>query len=372
MMTPCSIRTTRRASRRTTSTWRGSRSQRAAKSIASGRGSTVGQVDDRALGLGHDLLGDDEDVVGREAAATPALSRVGQASAMRRRQVVAGADLGDPVERDDLRSGRSVRSADTRPGRAGRGPRPGSGRRECRGRGSAGRRARRTRAPAASAAATWAARLPGPNAEGDDAGRADSRTFVPRPWRSATSATSGRSGSSASAAAVAAIATAWIVADEIAGRSAGSDQQRRRPRRRSPSRGRPSAPLRPSSACADAASPRRRSPREDVAVGADDDDSIGALERVGRADRAIEQIQDERLALLGVEGLAEPRLRTLERVDRHDGDEPRQVGVGTQLGHGRHPRRCGVTIRAIRRRTRSARRSRASHGPAGPWPRRPS
>ena len=39
--TPCSIRTTRRASRRTTSIWRGSRSQRSANVIASGRGSIV-------------------------------------------------------------------------------------------------------------------------------------------------------------------------------------------------------------------------------------------------------------------------------------------------------------------------------------------
>ena len=57
MSTPRSMRTTSAASRRTTSTWRASRSQRSANSTASGRGSTVAQVDDPALGLGDDLLG---------------------------------------------------------------------------------------------------------------------------------------------------------------------------------------------------------------------------------------------------------------------------------------------------------------------------
>ena len=70
MITPFAIRTTRTASRRTTSTWRGSRFQRAAKATASGRGSIVGEVDERALGLGDHLLGDDDDVVGAERQGT--------------------------------------------------------------------------------------------------------------------------------------------------------------------------------------------------------------------------------------------------------------------------------------------------------------
>ena len=77
MSTPFAIRTTRRASRRTTSTWRGSRSNSAAKSTASWRGSNAGQVDDRALRLRDDLLGDHEDVVEAERErARRALDRV--------------------------------------------------------------------------------------------------------------------------------------------------------------------------------------------------------------------------------------------------------------------------------------------------------
>jgi hypothetical protein len=61
-------------------------------------GDGAGQVDDRALGLGHHLLGDDQDVarVEGERAGRP-LERV----ADDRGQVVADADLGDPLEGQD-------------------------------------------------------------------------------------------------------------------------------------------------------------------------------------------------------------------------------------------------------------------------------
>jgi hypothetical protein len=61
MITPLAIRTIRRASRRTTSTWRGSRSAVAERDGLGARLDPL-EVDDRALGLRDDLLGDDEDV----------------------------------------------------------------------------------------------------------------------------------------------------------------------------------------------------------------------------------------------------------------------------------------------------------------------
>ena len=62
MTRPFSIRTTRFASRSTTSTWRASRPNCLAKATASGRGS-MAEVDDCALGLRDDLLRHDEDIV---------------------------------------------------------------------------------------------------------------------------------------------------------------------------------------------------------------------------------------------------------------------------------------------------------------------
>ena len=89
MTTPLSIRTTRapRAGRPRPGARRG-RSVRRTRS-ASGRGSIVGQVDDRALGLGHDLLGDDEDVVVAQRQDAPGVAA--SASAMSAGQVVARA-----------------------------------------------------------------------------------------------------------------------------------------------------------------------------------------------------------------------------------------------------------------------------------------
>ena len=63
MITPLAMRTMRRASRRTTSTWRGSRSQRSANAIASGRGSIAVRSTIAPSALLTDLLGHDQDVV---------------------------------------------------------------------------------------------------------------------------------------------------------------------------------------------------------------------------------------------------------------------------------------------------------------------
>jgi len=57
------------------------------------------QVDDRALGLRDDLLGDDEDVVGSEREDA---GRSFEGVAELCRQVVARPDLGDAAEGDDL------------------------------------------------------------------------------------------------------------------------------------------------------------------------------------------------------------------------------------------------------------------------------
>ena len=104
--TPCSIRTTRRASRRTTSIWRGSRSHSLGEGDRLGPRLDRRQVDDRALGLRHDLLGDDEDVVGaeREDARRP-LDRVADQTGRGRR----------PPRPPGCRRGRSPRRG--RPGR---------------------------------------------------------------------------------------------------------------------------------------------------------------------------------------------------------------------------------------------------------------
>ena len=69
-------------------------------------GSDGRQVDDGALGLRHDLLGDDQHVLaGQRQRAGRALDRIADEDA----EVVALADLGDPVERQD----RIDASADT-------------------------------------------------------------------------------------------------------------------------------------------------------------------------------------------------------------------------------------------------------------------
>jgi hypothetical protein len=74
----------------------------------------AGQVDDGALGFRHDLLGDDEHVVEaeREGVRRP-LERVADEPG----EIVAEADLGDPVERDDRnrRGARAVSPAAVSP-----------------------------------------------------------------------------------------------------------------------------------------------------------------------------------------------------------------------------------------------------------------
>ena len=92
---PGPMRTIAADSRSTSSTWRGSFSQRSAQSRASGDGSTVRQLDEAALGLRDDLLGDDEDVV--VARVTPATS-----SARCATRSSPGLDLADALEGDEL------------------------------------------------------------------------------------------------------------------------------------------------------------------------------------------------------------------------------------------------------------------------------
>ena len=124
MITPLAMRTTRTACRSTTSTWRGSRLQRAAKATASGRGSTVVQVDDRALRLGDDLLGHHDDVVGAEGQGA---RRRREGVAEERREVVARADLGERRQGEDQQGVGRAGRVDGRPGTprpAPRSPRP--------------------------------------------------------------------------------------------------------------------------------------------------------------------------------------------------------------------------------------------------------
>jgi len=87
-------------SRSTTSTWRASRSQRAANSTALWSWLDRSQVDQRALRFRDDLLRHDEHVTRPDAESgvlvgelTP---RVGDQSA----EVVSGLDLGNPGQRD--------------------------------------------------------------------------------------------------------------------------------------------------------------------------------------------------------------------------------------------------------------------------------
>ena len=55
------------------------------------------EVDGRSFGLGHDFLGDDQDVIGlQRERARCSVERIGQ----ERAEVVADTDLGDPLEAD--------------------------------------------------------------------------------------------------------------------------------------------------------------------------------------------------------------------------------------------------------------------------------
>ena len=75
MRTPFSMRTTRRASSRTTWTWRGVAVVALGELDRLRAGDDAGQVDDGAFGLGHDLLGHDQHVVVASAAGRPASAR---------------------------------------------------------------------------------------------------------------------------------------------------------------------------------------------------------------------------------------------------------------------------------------------------------
>ena len=144
MITPLAIRTIRTASRRTTSTWRGSRSQRAAKATASGRGSTVVRSTTAPSALRDDLLGDDEDVVGsqREDPGRSLRSRRRGARGGRRRAGSPRCPRG-PGRRAARSPAERVRHVHARwRGRVSPGRRPRAGRPACRGRARGHRRAR--------------------------------------------------------------------------------------------------------------------------------------------------------------------------------------------------------------------------------------
>ena len=210
------------------------------------------KVDDRALGLRDDLLGDDEDVVGRGAAGGRPSPRSRRRSAGRDRRpaeisgmppsaiastrpVSAARDAREPGSRvpRGAPAGTSAdidRLADRR--RSGDCPRRGAGRPGCRGRGPAGRRGRRAPRRRSRAAASWAIALSPPKQSSIASGGAISRAFVPRPWRSGTIATSGR----------ARLVERWPrrrrsrPRSPPAGRSAGSGSRSRRRRAPPPAR----------------------------------------------------------------------------------------------------------------------------------------
>ena len=183
MITPFAMRTTRFASRRTTSTWRASRSWRRANSVRDRAGLDGREVDDGALGLRHDLLGDDQHVVvAQRVHVGGARQRLGDEGG----QVVARHDLAETVDRDrfDPLSHRPIPGV--APGRA-------AGPRACRCRRSVARRARRGEHRRPTAAAVWARRLSPPKQTSMTSGGLSRSALVPRPWRSGTMATSGGS-----------------------------------------------------------------------------------------------------------------------------------------------------------------------------------
>ena len=137
MRTPLAIRTTRRASRSTTSTWRGSRSHRVGELDGLGAWLDGRQVDDRALRLRDDLLGDDEDVVRTGAAADQAR----RSSASPRSVARSSPATISGIPSRATTSTRPRQRASTAPSRA---PRRGGGHRACRGRATGDRRARRS------------------------------------------------------------------------------------------------------------------------------------------------------------------------------------------------------------------------------------
>ena len=89
------MRTIRAASRSTTSTTRGSLSQRVANSIANGDGSMASSSTTCALGLRHDLRGDHDDVA--VAKRGPLTDQHGK--------IVTDADLGHALDGEDLQRG---------------------------------------------------------------------------------------------------------------------------------------------------------------------------------------------------------------------------------------------------------------------------
>ena len=263
------------------------------------------QVDDGALGLGHDLLGDDEDVAGLERGARRASPRARRRSSPRGRR--PRATSGRPASAIDLDPGAAVVSRHAGP-RA-RSPRRAAGRRACRCRARARRgtstngRVRGRGEPGVAGAASRR-RTPGSMTSGGSS----SRAFVPLPWRSGARTTDGRAG-------------------RVAGREHALDRgrvDRRDVRRAGCSSRAPVAAVaglveggvqaaRPlldragARGLGDGAAPRGRATRRGPRP------RRGRRER--RGDRAAEQQLDELAPLLRVQDGAQPRLRALERAD---------------------------------------------------------
>ena len=181
MTTPLSIRTTRRASRRTTSTWRASRSQRSANSIASGRGSIVVRSTMAPSAFDTTFW-----VTTRTSSSRSGRTAGGRRERIRdeRRQVVARDDLAEALERDrlDAVSHRRPRASSASASSRSSGVSMSS---------VSGPSSTSTCAPAAVAAPAWADRLSPPKQNSMTSGGDRRSAFVPRPWRSGTSATSG-------------------------------------------------------------------------------------------------------------------------------------------------------------------------------------
>ena len=220
------------------------------------------------------------------AASAPgvALERVADHAA----EVVAGADLGDPVEREDLDPAGLSRHRVAIAAAARLGEDEVLGRveveRERR------RRPRRARAPARRRGHAWPARLSPPNARSMTSGGPSSRAFVPRPWRSGTRTTHRRAGAASPAAAA---TPASIAAVDDARQVDRQDEDRRRAARDGPARASWSAAVeaaRPLLDGARRAAARRSASREDLRdPGVTTTTATSADALTSRGDRRVEQ-----------------------------------------------------------------------------------